>query len=183
MCIILCVCMYDRTVPTPALTLSVPSGPLYEGTSQTLTCTITLPDTVDTDLDVFVQWTLDTTSDHVSISAVSSMRSPFISTLTLSPLSMTDATQYSCMATADSASQYITASIPGQSSVETITVTGMTTELHRIVMHTGMCIHVPFQLCHPLVSLSHSLEALLLVKHTLCSVQLVWWMVWWYCLT
>ena len=74
---------------------------------------------MDTDVTVTVQWTPDTTSDRVSIS-------PFISTLTLSPLSMTDATQYSCMATADSASQYIIASIPGQSSMETITVTGTT---------------------------------------------------------
>ena len=140
MCIILCVCMYDRTVPTPAVALSVPSGPLYEGTSQTLTCTVTLPDTVDTDVTVTVQWTPDTASDHVSISAVSSMRSPFISTLTLSPLSMTDATQYSCMATADSA--IIIVFSEGQSLVENITVTGMTTDLHRIVMHTCMCIHV-----------------------------------------
>ena len=138
-CIILCVYMYDHTVPTPAVALSVPSGPLYEGTSQTLTCTVTLPDTVDTDVTVTVQWTPDTTSDCVSISAVSSMRSPFISTLTLSPLSMTDPTQYSCLATADSASQYIINSSPGQSSVENITVTGMTTDLHTIVMHI-MCI-------------------------------------------
>ena len=119
------VCMYVHTVPTPAVALSVPSGPLYEGTSQTLTCTVTLPDTVDTDVTVTVHWTPDTTSDRVSISPVSSMRSPFISTLTLSPLSMTDATQYSCMATADSASQFITASAQRQSLVETITVTGI----------------------------------------------------------
>ena len=89
-----CECVCVHAVPTPAVTLSVPSGPLYEGTSQTLNCTVTLPDTVDTDVTVAVQWTPDTTSDRVMISAVSSMRSPFISTLTLSPLSMTDATQY-----------------------------------------------------------------------------------------
>ena len=132
-------CFFLHTVPTPNLTLSVPSGPLYEGTSQTLNCTVTLPDTVDTNVNVTVQWTADTTSGRVSISPVSSMKSPFISTLTLSPLNMTDATQYSCVATADSASQYITASSPGQSSVENVTVTGMTTDLRRIVMHI-MCI-------------------------------------------
>ena len=56
---------------------------------------------------------------------VSSMRSPFISTLTLSPISMSDAGQYSCVATADSSSQYITTSSQGHSSELTLIVTGM----------------------------------------------------------
>ena len=112
-------------VPTPTLDLSVPSGPLYEGTSQTLACSVTLPDTVDTDVTVDVQWTPAASSDRVMISAVSSMRPPFISTLTLSPLSMSDAGQYSCGASADSSSQYITASSQGHSQVEPLTVTGM----------------------------------------------------------
>ena len=43
-------------VPTPSVSLSVPSGPLYEGTSQTLTCTVTLPEPVDTDVTVGVVW-------------------------------------------------------------------------------------------------------------------------------
>ena len=119
-----CVCV-SPPVPTPTLDLSVPSGPPYEGTSQTLTCNVTLPDTVDTDVTVDVQWTLPASSDRVMISAVYSMRPPFISTLTLSPLSMSDAGQYSCEATADSSSQYITASSQGQSQVEPLTVTGM----------------------------------------------------------
>ena len=112
-------------VPTPTLDLSVPSGTLYEGTSQTMTCSVTLPDTVDTDVTVDVQWTPPASNDRVMISTVSSMRSPFISTLTLSPLSMSDAGQYSCEATSDSSSQYITASSQGQSQVEPLTVTGM----------------------------------------------------------
>ena len=114
----------SRAVPTPTLDLSIPSDPLYEGTSRTLTCTVTLPDTVDTDVTVDVQWTSVASSDRVMISPVTSMRSPFISTLTLSPLSMSDAGQYSCVATADSSSQYITASSQGQSSMETLTVAG-----------------------------------------------------------
>ena len=43
-------------VPTPSVSLSVSSGPLYEGTSQTLTCTVTLPEPVDTDVTVGVVW-------------------------------------------------------------------------------------------------------------------------------
>ena len=121
---ILCICV-SPPVPTPTLDLSVPSGPLYEGTSQTLACSVTLPDTVDTDVTVDVQWTLPASSDRVVISVVSSMRSPFISTLTLSPLGMSDAGQYACEATADSSSQYITASSQRHSQVEPLTVTGM----------------------------------------------------------
>ena len=116
-------------VPTPSVSLSVPSGPLYEGTSQTLTCTVTLPEPVDTDVTMGVVWRFNSTpvapSARIQISPVSSMRSPFTSTLTLSPLSMSDAGQFSCVATADSASQYITASSQGESQDRTVTVEGM----------------------------------------------------------
>ena len=116
-------------VPTPSVSLSVPSGPLYEGTSQTLTCTGTLPEAVDTDVTVGVVWMLNNTqivnSTRKEISPVSSTRSPFTSTLTLSPLSMSDAGQFSCEATADSTSQYITASSLGESQNRTVTVEGM----------------------------------------------------------
>ena len=132
-----------NAVPTPTLDLSVPSGPLYEGTSQTFTCTVTLPDTVDTDVTVDVRWTLVASSDHVMISPVTSMRSPFISTLTLSPLSMSDAGQYSCEATADSSSQYITASSQGQSLIEVLTVTGKLS----LNFHYKIMVHVQFFLC------------------------------------
>ena len=126
MCVIPC-CVH--TVPTPDASVGVPSGPLYEGTSQTLTCNVSLPDTVDSDVTVTVDWTLNsttiTTSDRVVISAVSSVRSPFISTLRLTPLIMTDAGQYSCQATAHSSSQYITGSGQGHRSEMTLTVTGV----------------------------------------------------------
>ena len=121
---ILCICV-SPPVPTPSLDLSVPSGPLYEGTSQTLICSVILPDTVDTDVTVDVQWTPAASSDHATTSNVSNTRPPFISTLTFRPFNMSDAGQYSCEATADSSSQYITASSQGQSQVEPLTVTGM----------------------------------------------------------
>ena len=116
-------------VPTPSVSLSVPSGPLYEGTSQTMTCTATLPEPVDTDVTVGVVWRFTDTqivnSTRIQISPVSSTRSPFTSTLTLSPLSMSDAGQFSCEATADSTSQYITASSLGERQDKTVTVEGM----------------------------------------------------------
>ena len=122
----------DIIVPTPNSTLSVPSGLLYEGTLQTMTCTVTLPDTVDTDVTVTVDWILNTTtiantSDRNIISPVSTMMSSFISLLTFNPFIMNDVGQYSCHATADSSSQYITTSSPDSSSVKTITVTGILT--------------------------------------------------------
>ena len=116
-------------VPTPSVSLSVPSGPLYEGTSQTLTCTVTLPEPVDTDVTVGVVWRFNSTpvapSARIQIPPVSSTRSPFTSTLTLSPLNMSDDGQFSCEATADSASPHITASSLGESQDRTVAVEGM----------------------------------------------------------
>ena len=120
---------FTLPVPTPSVSMSIPSGPLYEGTSQILTCTVTLPDVVDTDVTVGVVWRFtDTpvvTSARVQISPVSSTRSPFTSTLILSPLSMSDAGQFSCEATADSLSQFITTSSLGKSQDRAVTVQGM----------------------------------------------------------
>ena len=81
-----------------------PNDLLHEGTS----CTDTklLPDTVNTDVNVTVQWTPVASSDCIIISDVSRTRCP-MSTLTLSPLSMADTDQYFYVATADSSSQYI----------------------------------------------------------------------------
>ena len=112
------------TVPTPNVTLSVPSGPLYEGQSLTLICTATLPPSVDTDVTITVVWTPATESDRVTIFPVTGTRSPFISSLTLSPLVLTDAGQYSCKVTAHSSSPHITPSGPGQSLSQTLTVIG-----------------------------------------------------------
>ena len=125
-------------MPTPAASVGVPSDSLYEGTSQTLTCSVTLPDTVDTDVNVTVDWTLDSTpitsSDRVVVSPVSSVRPPFNSTLRLSPLILTDAGQYSCQATATSSSPYITDSDQGNNTDETLTVTGMSATSQYSVM-------------------------------------------------
>ena len=119
--------MSVHIVPTPTSTLSIPNEQLYEGTLQAMTCTITLPDTVDTDVTVTIHWilnttTIETTSDRIMVSPASGVMSPFISSLTFNPLIINDVGQYSCQATADSSSQYITTSSPDSSSVETITV-------------------------------------------------------------
>ena len=122
-------------VPAPNVSVSVPSGPLYEGTTQTLTCTATLPLSVDTDTNVTVFWTHNGTNISSDlISQPMSPQSPFTSTLTIRPLVMTDAGRYSCEASADSSSQYITPSgIRKPSEQKPLTVSGMVTESLSLV--------------------------------------------------
>jgi len=83
---------------------------------------------VDSDVTVGVEWQFGgspiASSDRVMISPVATMRPPFTSTLTLSPLTMSDGGQYTCQATADSASPHVTASMEGRSSAQTVTVAG-----------------------------------------------------------
>ena len=116
-----CLCVFYNTVPTPNVTLSIPSGPLYEGTSQTLNCSATLPSSVDTDVTVTIDWT----SRETTIPTVQLESPPFYSPHTFSPLTNSDTGQYSCRAKADSSSPYITESFHGLSENETLQVTGI----------------------------------------------------------
>ena len=111
------------------MSVDVPSGPLYEGTRQTLNCSVTLTDSVDTEVTVEVEWqfgaTTLTSTERVEISDVSGVKSPYSFTLTFSPLIMFDAGQYSCEVTADSVSSYITASMEGINENDIHIVSGM----------------------------------------------------------
>ena len=111
-------------ITVPNATLTALSAPLYEGTSQTLTCTATLHLPVNSDVAVSINWTSATNSDRVTISSLSSQRSPFISTLTLSPLVMSDTGLYSCEATVYSPSQNTTDNIVQHSRELNLVVTG-----------------------------------------------------------
>ena len=87
-------------VPAPEVSLSVPSGPLHQGTSLTLSCTATLPPSVDTNVSVTIQWTTNTTDNRVTIIPASTLQSPFISILTISPLAEEDdGITYTCTGT------------------------------------------------------------------------------------
>ena len=109
----------------PNVTLTSPSGPFYEGTSQTLICIATLHLPVNSDVAVSLHWTPTTNSDRVTISSLSSQRSPFISTLTLSPLVMSDTGLYSCEATVHSPSQNTTYNITQHTQELNLVVTGI----------------------------------------------------------
>ena len=117
-------------VPAPNVSVSVPSGPLHEGTTQTLTCTATLPPSVDTDTNVTVHWTHNGTNISSDlISQPMSPQPPFTSTLTISPLAIAYAGTYSCEASANSSSPYITPSDMGSPSEQKpLTVSGMVAE-------------------------------------------------------
>ena len=110
-------------VPTPNVTLSIPSGPLYEGTAQTLNCTITLPSSVDTDITVTIDWLSE---GIVTTFPVAQLQyHPFYSTLHFSPLTTSNTGQYSCRAKPRSLSHYITASLHGLSENRTLQIIGI----------------------------------------------------------
>jgi hypothetical protein len=111
-------------LPSPNITLVVSNSPLYEGTSVTLICTATLPPSVDTDVNITVNWTPATRSERATISSPSTVRSPFTSTLTINPLIKSDSGLYYCEATAHSSSPFILSSNSGRSSLLKLSVTG-----------------------------------------------------------
>ena len=115
--------MHFQFLSVPDVTLTAPSRLLYEGTSQTLTCTATLHLPVNSDIAISIHWTTATNSDRVIISSPSSERSPFISTLTLSPLVISDAGLYSCEATVYSLAQNTTDNITQHSQELNLKVT------------------------------------------------------------
>ena len=162
-------------VPTPVVSVSIPTGPLYEGTSQTLNCTATLAASVDTDITVSVNWTGPqlSSSDRITITH------PFISTLTLSPLTRDDAGQYSCQVTATSSSPYITNSTPGESAPRSLTVTGVYVCAISQV-NIVACGFLPSQTFLLQMSSFHSLGTLLLDRTTPSTAQPLWCLVWWW---
>ena len=109
-------------VPTPNVTLSIPSGPLYEGTAQTLNCSATLPPSVDTDISVTIDWL----SEGIVTFPVAQLQyHPFYSTLHFSPLTRSNTGPYSCRAKPRSLSPYITASSHGLSENRTLQIIGI----------------------------------------------------------
>ena len=53
---ICCIFLFSLPVPTPSVTITAPSGPLYVGDSLTLQCQVEISDAVDTPVDVSYTW-------------------------------------------------------------------------------------------------------------------------------
>jgi hypothetical protein len=90
-------------IPPPVVTVSLSqNGPLYAGTSLTITCTVTLYSTVNNNELVSTNWT---GLDHVSLDRVSTtsvirvINSSYTSTLTISPLADQDDGTFTCTGT------------------------------------------------------------------------------------
>ena len=49
-------CIYFPPVPTPSVTITAPSGPLYVGDILTLQCQVEISDAVNTTVDVSYTW-------------------------------------------------------------------------------------------------------------------------------
>ena len=109
--------------------MKIPNGSIYEGTRQTLTCIVVLPDYVDTDVNVVVEWLFESSplpsNDRINISQVTIQSSLFFSTLTFSPIGISDTGQYSCQSTVSSLFPHITTSLNGDSDLSLVSMEGM----------------------------------------------------------
>ena len=90
-------------VPPPVVTVSLSQkGPLYAGTSLTITCTITLDSSVNNNELVSTDWT---GLDHLPLDRVSTtpvirvINGSYTSTLTISPLADQDDGTFTCTGT------------------------------------------------------------------------------------
>ena len=93
------------TVPTPSVSVSAPMEVLYAGTTTplTLTCNVTTDPSLADSVNVSVIWLkgtaqLSNATSRVSISSLSQSQSTFTSTFTVYPLSINDATNFTCRA-------------------------------------------------------------------------------------
>ena len=109
--------------------MKIPNGSIYEGTRQTLTCIVVLPDYVDTDVNVVVEWLFESSpllsSDRINISQVTIQSFLFFSTLTFSPIGISDTGHYSCQSIFTSLSPHIITSLKGDSDPSLVSMEGM----------------------------------------------------------
>ena len=89
----------------PSVSVSAPVEVLYAGTTTplTLTCNVTTDPSLADSVNVSVTWLrgisqLSNATSRVSISSLSRSQSTFTSTLTVYPLSINDATNFTCRA-------------------------------------------------------------------------------------
>jgi len=121
-------CTYLFTVSQPNITISHNrSGILYAGTSLTLSCSIQLSSSVDTNVNISHKWTGPRSQEvtNTACITVSDLNSMNVTTVVFSPLNITDTGNYNCAALIipDPESDYINMSML-EMDEESITVEG-----------------------------------------------------------
>lgn len=108
-----------KSVPAPRVAVSLPDYILFAGTTISVTCRISLSESVDNNVSLHTIWL----SGNISISndtgqvSLSGVKPSFTSILTLSSLSDLDNnTELTCQASAHSSTDFITASSNGEDS-------------------------------------------------------------------
>ncbi len=117
------------------MSVGVPPGPLYTGTSLTLTCNIALNIAVNSRVDVNVIWSgpggmLPVNNNRVTVSDTMGSNTSYQSILTISPLATVDGGSYTCEVTVAprEATTFITISQPANDT-GSVAVSGRITSL------------------------------------------------------
>ena len=111
-----------KLVPTPRVAVLLPDYIFFAGTTTSVTCRISLSESVDNTVSLRAIWlngniSMSNDTDRVSVSPLSGANPSFTSTLTISPLSdVDDNAQLTCQASADSSIDFITTSGNGENS-------------------------------------------------------------------
>jgi len=105
----------QNVVLQPTVTISANrTAPLYAGTGLTLTCTVSLDSSVDSDVSVSVTWTGPRTipGERYSVMKASGSGGTYTGSLTISPLAEgQDDLQYTCSVTVSGGSSVLEATI------------------------------------------------------------------------
>ena len=91
--------MLFPAVPPPEVQVSLRSGPLYVGTSLTLSCAVTVDSSVNNNESVTIEW-IGSQGGRVSFDdTLRASENTYEGNLTISPLSMDDSGAFTCTGT------------------------------------------------------------------------------------
>ncbi len=132
------------------MSVVVPPGPLYTGTSLSLTCNITLDEVVNSQVDVNVTWSgpggmLPVNNNRVTVSELMDSPPSYQSNLNFTPLTTGDGGNYTCeviVAPGDTTT-FITMSQP-EIVTGSVAVTGRITSSPLCLVHIAHCIAPSF---------------------------------------
>ena len=92
-------CLFPPAVPPPDVQVSLRSGPLYVGTSLSLSCAVTIDSSVNNNESVTIEW-IGSQGSQVSINdTLRVYENTYEGNLTISTLSMDDSGAFTCTGT------------------------------------------------------------------------------------